>query len=281
MGVREQDAETRGRVARTYERIANTATALSLGCGNPIAFTDISEGDVVLDLGCGAGSDLLQASRRAGLTGRVIGVDMAEAMIDFARRNLASADAINAEVRRGILEDLPVTDSSVDWVISNCAINLSPNKPQAFLEIVRVLKPGGRVSIADIVAEELPDWVLRSDALFDSCIAGAISEDNYLAGLRGAGLSAVSAVGRYVYDRDQLIELGATSRPRLSPDGGALAEALLGRVWSCHFSATKPTNPTKSNQDDTKQDKEPAGSGQRTRCCDCATGGPEERKETP
>jgi SAM-dependent methyltransferase len=307
MGMREQDGEVRRRVARTYGRIAtddsNAACnnrpddtqatgctfgepatlpgdpmTLSLGCGNPIAFSYIAEGDVVLDLGCGAGGDLLYAAERVGAAGRVIGVDMTDVMIDLARRNLASAGVTNAEVRKGIIEDLPVTDSSVDWVISNCVINLSPNKPRAFLEIARVLKPGGRMSIADIVAEELPEWVLQSDALYDSCIAGAISEGDYLAGLQDAGLSDATATGRYVYDRDQLVELAATSRPRLSPEGRDLAEALVGRVWSSHFTATRPTE---SNQDETQQDNEPAGSGQRTGCCDPEPGGPDERKETP
>src|SRR5579862_767261 len=122
--------------------------ASSFGCGNPVAFAGLNEGDVVLDLGSGAGIDLMMARRRVGPSGRVIGVDMTDAMIERARASITREGYENVEVRRGIIEDLPVDPASVDWVISNCVINLSPEKPRVFAEIARVLRPGGRMLVS-------------------------------------------------------------------------------------------------------------------------------------
>jgi SAM-dependent methyltransferase len=211
----------------------------SYGCGSPVSVSDLQPGDVVLDLGCGAGRDLLLAAKKVGPTGRAIGVDMTEAMIERARANVAAACPDRAEVRRGIIEDLPVANESVDWVISNCVINLSANKARAFAEIARVLKPGGRTRVADIVAEDLPDWVRSSDGLYDLCVAGAISEDDYVAGFRAAGLAEVSIGGRFVYARQQL--MGVAASAQASPaEANRVADALVGRVWSAYFSARKP-----------------------------------------
>ncbi len=128
----------------------------SFGCGNPLAFSEVKEGDVVLDLGSGAGMDLLIAAKKVGPQGRVIGIDMTDEMIAKARDNIAAAGLKNAEVRKGIIEDLPVESSSVDWVISNCVINLSPEKHRVFAEIARVLKPGGQMRVSDRLAWPAP-----------------------------------------------------------------------------------------------------------------------------
>jgi SAM-dependent methyltransferase len=220
------------------------AVMRSCGCGNPASVSDLQLADVVLDLGCGAGIDLLLTARKVGPEGRVIGVDMTDAMVEQARANVAAAGLSNVDVRRGFIEALPVATESVDWVISNCVINLSPNKPRVFAEIARVLKPGGRLRIADIVAEDLPEWVRSSNGLYDSCVAGTISEAEYVAGLRAAGLTRVSVGGRFVYDRQQLYGI-ATGALASSAEANRVADALVGRVWSVYFSASKPTQRTR------------------------------------
>ena len=237
-------AEQMGRDRADISGLAADAVMRSCGCGSPVATSELESGDVVLDLGCGAGLDLLLAAGEVGPTGRVLGVDMTKEMIERARANAAAAGLNSVEVRHGVIEELPVANESVDWVISNCVINLSPNKPRVFAEIARVLKAGGRMRVADIVAEDLPEWVRSSDGLYDLCVAGAISEEDYFAGLRTAGLTAISVGGRYVYDRQQLVGVaaGAVASPA---EAKRVAEALVGRVWSVHFSASKPTQRTK------------------------------------
>lgn len=176
----------------------------SFGCGNPLAYSEVREGETVLDLGMGAGLDLLIASRKVGPSGRVIGVDMTEEMIEIAKENIKAAGVTNVEVRKGLIEDLPVDSSSVDWVISNCVINLSPEKEKVFSEIARVLKPGGRMIVSDIVAENLPPWMSENKKLYCSCISGAINEKEYLSGLRRAGLEQVKVNERQVYKSDDI-----------------------------------------------------------------------------
>jgi len=180
------------------------AVVNSFGCGNPLAFSKVKPGDVVLDLGSGAGIDLLLAAKKVGRTGKVIGVDMTTAMIAKARKNIAAAGLTNVEVRKGIIEKLPVASGSVDWVISNCVINLSPEKELVFAEIARVLKPGGRMLVSDIVADDLPAGIAKYRRLYSSCLAGAIGEKAYLAGLRKAGLVEVAVKDRIVYDASQI-----------------------------------------------------------------------------
>jgi SAM-dependent methyltransferase len=180
------------------------AVVNSFGCGNPLAFSEVRPGDVVLDLGSGAGIDLLLAAKKVGRAGKVIGVDMTDAMIERARENITAAGLTNVEVRKGIIEDLPVEAGSVDWVISNCVINLSPEKPRVFAEIARVLKPGGRMVVSDIVAEDLPAEIAGNRRLYSSCLAGAIGEQAYLDGLRQAGLVDIEVKDRIVYDTLQI-----------------------------------------------------------------------------
>jgi SAM-dependent methyltransferase len=240
------------------EALPEDVLSSSFGCGNPLAFSDVAEGQTVLDLGSGAGLDLLVAANKVGRSGHVIGVDMTDAMIEKARATIAAVGLDNVEVRKGIIEDLPVDDAAVDWVISNCVINLSTNKDRVFSEIVRVLRPGGRVQVSDIVMEAgaMPAWVedhkeLHAD-LYSACIAGAISEDAYVSGLAAAGLSEVQVTERLVYDRSQIkgfIDLGevpvnlperATGSRLDAAQLDALVDALVGKVWSGKFRARKP-----------------------------------------
>lgn len=226
--------------------LPDDAVVNSLGCGNPLAFSGVSPGDVVLDLGCGAGLDLLIAARKVAPTGRVIGVDMTDEMVNRARANAERANLARViEVRKGVIEDLPVESDSVDWVISNCVINLSPEKDRVFAEVARVLKPGGRISVSDIVVGDVPDWVRGSMALYASCLAGAISEEAYVAGLRRAGLVEVRVTERFLYDPTSLTALVASEVPvavagRNVPSAATLASDVEGKVWSARFEARKP-----------------------------------------
>ena len=165
---------------------------LGLGCGNPQAIAALKPGEVVLDLGSGAGFDCFLAARSVGPTGRVIGVDMTHEMLAKARANAARSGTANVEFRLGEIEALPVADNAVDAVISNCVINLSPDKPRVFREAFRVLKPGGRVAVADIVrTADLPPEVAQSLAALCGCVAGAARIDELEAMLRGAGFTDI------------------------------------------------------------------------------------------
>ena len=176
----------------------------SFGCGSPLPFAEVKPGQTVVDLGSGAGLDLMVAAEKVGPTGRVIGVDMTDEMLAAAEKNVTAAGLKQVELRKGIIEELPVEANSVDWLMSNCVINLSPEKERVFAEIHRVLKPGGRFSISDIVAEGLPDWITSSASAYSGCVAGAISEADYVAGLEKAGLSDVEVVHREVYGPAQV-----------------------------------------------------------------------------
>lgn len=204
--------------------IPRAAVESSFGCGNPLAFSQVQEGQTVVDLGSGAGIDLLIAGRKVGPTGRVIGIDMTDEMITRAEANIAEAGMSDyVEVRKGIIEQLPLEDNSVDWVISNCVINLSPEKENVFSEIARVLKPGGAMLVSDIVVQKLPWWMRHSMKLYSACVSGAISEAAYADGLRAAGLHGVEVRGRHVYDAAQIEGLVRTELPW----NNALARAVV------------------------------------------------------
>ena len=225
------------------EQFAEAAQS-SFGCGNPLAFAEVNTGDVVVDLGSGAGFDLFIAAEQVGETGRVIGIDMTDEMIEAARKNVERAGVTNIEVRKGLIEALPVEDASVDWVISNCVINLSPEKDRVFSEIYRVLKPGGRCSVSDMVARNLPDWIRQQSLAYTACVAGAISEEAYLEGLRAAGLVDVEARDKIIYSKAQLRtivegELNCGSAPEVFIEN-ACAQ-VEGEVWSARFMARRPT----------------------------------------
>jgi len=173
--------------------LPEAAVLASLGCGNPIAVADLKEGEVVLDLGSGGGIDVLLSARRVGPTGTAYGVDMTDEMLELARRNAAEAGAENVRFLKGRIEEIPLPAESVDVVISNCVVNLSVDKDAVFAEMFRLLRPGGRVGISDIVAEDRLDAESRSErGSYVGCIAGALSTSEYEAGLRRAGLADVS-----------------------------------------------------------------------------------------
>jgi arsenite methyltransferase len=181
--------------AAEREGIPDAALLASLGCGNPIAVAELREGETVLDLGSGGGIDVLLSARRVGANGRAIGIDMTDEMLALARRNAVDAGATNVEFRKGTIERLPVADASVDVVISNCVINLASDKAAVFGEIARVLKPGGRVGVSDVVADDVltPDQRAERGS-YVGCIAGALSFREFRAGLRAAGLSGVEVI---------------------------------------------------------------------------------------
>lgn len=226
-----------GYSAEELAALPQDAVANAFGCGNPLAFAEVRPGETVLDLGSGAGIDLLIAAEKVGPEGRVIGVDMTDEMVERARANAAAKGLHNVEVRKGLIEALPVEDASVDWVISNCVINLSPEKDKVFAEIARVLKPGGRGSISDIVVEGLPEEVRANREFYTACVAGAIREADYLAGLRRAGLEA-EVTDRCVYDAGQLLAFAASCEA--PPGFEKLVPALAGKVWSARFALRKP-----------------------------------------
>lgn len=172
----------------------------SLGCGNPVALAELQPGEVVLDLGSGGGIDVFLAARRVGPTGRVYGVDMTGEMLELARRNQARAGVENVEFREGEIEEIPLADGSVDVIISNCVINLSADKDRVFQEAFRVLKPGGRLTVSDIVVRgEMPREIRQSMELWIGCVAGALEEDEYREKLEAAGFEEVSLEPTRIY----------------------------------------------------------------------------------
>ena len=222
-------------------RLPTDAVQNSFGCGNPLAFAGVQPGQVVLDIGSGAGIDCFLAAEKVGPTGKVIGLDMTPEMIERARQNAREAGVSNVEFRFGEAEKMPVEDTAVDWVISNCVINLSPDKPAVFGEIARILRPGGRISISDIVAQDLPEAVRRSRDAWTGCLAGAISEAEYVQGLEAAGLRDVRVMARTIYDASQLKGLFASSccgvGETAGGDAAAMAEAAAGQIWSARFAS--------------------------------------------
>jgi SAM-dependent methyltransferase len=196
---------------------------LGLSCGNPLAFGYINNGDVVLDLGSGAGKDVFLAAQKVGDAGRVIGVDMTPEMLALARKNAVkffeTTGLANVEFREGHIEQLPLEDASVDVVISNCVINLSTDKPQVFREVHRVLRPGGRMIVSDIVLNRPLPQTAKNDAdLYASCIAGALLREEYLQAIRDAGFENVELLGDCKYAASN-----ACGDPATAPHAEALA----------------------------------------------------------
>jgi len=214
--------------------VTNGSAEVSLGCGNPTALAELAEGETVLDLGSGGGIDVLLSARRVGPTGKAYGVDMTDEMLELARENQRRAGIENVEFLKGEIEDLPLPDDSVDVVISNCVINLSTDKPKTLREAFRVLKPGGRLAVADVVARgEVPEAIRRDAELWTGCIAGTLEENEYREQLEAAGFEAVEIQPTRIYQADELCGW----KPYLSDE---LAQAADGKFMSAFVRATKP-----------------------------------------
>ncbi|HEY1167938.1 MAG: arsenite methyltransferase [Verrucomicrobiota bacterium] len=205
------------------EELPDAAVMASLGCGNPIAVADLHEGERVLDLGSGGGIDVLLSARRVGPTGRAFGLDMTDEMLALAQRNAATAGAMNVEFLKGHIEAIPLPAASIDVVISNCVVNLAADKPAVFREIARVLRPGGRIGITDIVADDsLTPEQRRERGSYTGCIAGALSFSEYRSGLEAVGLEEVTVTPTHeVSDR----MFGAIVKARKRSDATAAKAA--------------------------------------------------------
>jgi SAM-dependent methyltransferase len=216
---------------------------LGLGCGNPIALASLKEGETVLDLGSGAGFDCFLAANNVGEKGRVIGVDMTPAMIARAKENARKGDYTNVEFRLGEIENLPVPDASVDVVISNCVINLSPDKKKVFSEVFRVLKPEGRLMVSDIVLlKPLPDSIRNSVEAYVGCIAGAALKDEYLEAIRAAGFRDIKVIGEAIVPVESILNDPAAQTiiegTAITPN---VARDTANSVISAKVSAIKPS----------------------------------------
>jgi arsenite methyltransferase len=213
--------------------VPEDAVNASLGCANPLVFAELKPGETVLDLGSGGGMDVLASSRYVGETGKVYGLDMTDQMLRLANRNKAKMGVANVEFIKGYIEDIPLPDATVDVIMSNCVINLSENKPKALAEAYRVLKPGGRFAVADIVTvKPCPDAVKKQVALWFSCIAGALEAGEYKALLEQAGFKNVSVEPTQVYTKDIIGELAGVSkkvktRQNMEAADGVFASALI------------------------------------------------------
>ena len=236
-GVVQTSGEHTTAAARFYSSdeisdLPDTVTDASLGCGNPIAIAELRPGEVVLDLGSGGGIDCFLAAKQVGPEGKVIGLDMTPEMIKLARRNAKKVGAQNVDFRYGEMEEIPLPDGSVDAIISNCVINLSPDKDAVFGEAYRVLRPGGRLSVSDMVVDgDLPPAIRDSLNAWAGCIAGALDESVYLDKIRAAGFEKVEDISRAYADADLVAEAEDAQILVVGPDGqvveGAQAKALL------------------------------------------------------
>ena len=223
--------------AVTASSVPEAAVLASLGCGNPTALAELGEGEVVLDLGSGGGIDVLLSAKRVGPTGKAYGLDMTEEMLALARRNAAEAGAENVEFLKGDIEAIPLPDASVDVIISNCVINLSADKGRVLREAYRVLKPGGRFAVSDIVVRgEIPAEVRENMALWMGCMAGALEEREFEALLREAGFEDASLEPTRIYDPED--ERALLEEAGLDVDG--LLASVEGRFMSAFVRARKP-----------------------------------------
>ena len=212
------------------------AVSASLGCGNPTALIDLREGETVLDLGSGGGIDVLLSAKRVGQTGKVFGLDMTDEMLALARENQQKAGATNVEFLKGAIEAIPLPDCSVDVVISNCVINLSTDKDRVLSEAFRVLKPGGRFAVSDVVVlGDVPPEVRRSMELWVGCIAGAMHDFEYVARLEAAGFAEIAVEPWRIYNPGDAAAV--LNKAGITGDAIAAAE---GRFASAFVRATKP-----------------------------------------
>ncbi len=235
-----KQTQTHAAVRDGYARVA--AGNLGLGCGNPAAIANLEPGEVVVDLGSGAGFDALLAAEKLGSEGRFIGVDMTPEMLARARTNAVNAGyASTVEFREGLIEDLPVASGSVDVIISNCVINLSPDKGAVFREAFRILKPGGRLAISDIVlTEPLPPEATRSVAALIACIAGAATEETYVGYIRDAGFVDIELQRRPVGELFDLDTDDPVIGAAIAEFGVERAREVAETIFSYTIQAKKP-----------------------------------------
>lgn len=223
------------------DELPNAAVLASLGCGNPTALAELREGEVVLDLGSGGGIDVLLSARRVGPTGKAYGLDMTDDMLELARRNAAEAGVSNVEFLRGRIEEIPLPDNSVDVIISNCVINLSGDKRKVLAEAFRVLKPGGRFAVSDVVVRgEVPADVRRSMELWVGCVAGALEESEFKTLLAQSGFDGIDIEPTRLYKSED-------ARVFLQDSGvdvSANLEAIDGKFMAAFVRATKPGTRT-------------------------------------
>jgi arsenite methyltransferase len=213
------------------------AVKASLGCGNPTALAQLNQGEIVLDLGSGGGIDVLLSARRVGPSGKAYGLDMTDEMLALARANQKKAGIENVEFLKGEIESVPLPDNSVDVIISNCVINLSANKDRVFQEAFRVLRPGGRFAVSDVVVRgEVPEQIRQSMLLWVGCIAGALEEKEYQAKLNAAGFEKIDLEPTRIYQIEDAREFLANQQV----DVDAIASQVEGKFMSAFVRAVKP-----------------------------------------
>ncbi len=221
------------------------AVAASLGCGNPTALAELRSGETVLDLGSGGGIDVLLSAKRVGPTGKVYGLDMTDEMLELARTNQRKAAATNVEFLKGEMEDIPLPDASVDVIISNCVINLSADKNRVIREAFRVLRPGGRLAISDVVVRgHVPDDIRRSVELWIGCVAGALEENEYRDKLARAGFEGIEIEPTRIYRAQDAGEFLTRAGLGAGLDEESIAPAVDDKFRSAFIRAKKGTSPT-------------------------------------
>ncbi len=239
--------------------VPEAAMLASLGCGNPTALAELKPGETVLDLGSGGGIDVLLSARRVGPTGMAFGLDMTDQMLALAEENKRKSGLTNVHFLKGEIEHIPLPDNSVDVIISNCVINLSADKDQVLREAFRVLKPGGRFAVSDVVVRgDVPEAIRKNMELWIGCVAGALSDSDYLAKLMAAGFEKASIEVTRVYGVEDAKEFLAAQ----SADLQQLAQQIDGKFVSGFVRASKPAAATT-----TAADKAPATAKASTSCC--------------
>src|SRR5579884_2307830 len=217
--------------------IPEEALRASLGCGNPTALAELRPGEIVLDLGSGGGIDVLLSAKRVGPTGKAYGLDMTDEMLALARKNQKKADATNVEFLKGSIENIPLPENSVDVIISNCVINLSGDKDRVLAEAFRVLKPGGRLAVSDVVVRgEVPAEIRKSIELWVGCVAGALEEAEYHEKLERAGFASIDVEPTRIYKAEEARDFLAAG----GMDPEAVAPLIDGKFMSAFIRATKP-----------------------------------------
>lgn len=224
------------------EGLSKEVTDMSMGCGNPTAIANLNLGEVVLDLGSGGGIDAFLAARKVGPQGRVIGLDMTEEMVHKAQENAKKMGLTNVEFKLGEMEAIPLPDNSIDVVISNCVINLSPDKDSVFREIFRVLKPKGRIAVSDIVIQsKLPKFITQNAEAWTSCIGGALKERDYLDKICTSGFTNVAIESKHVYSHEEISMFKETNSSLFEkPLSQKEIKTVEGRIASIRVTAQKP-----------------------------------------